>query len=327
MQIHRVRGRDLRDALQRAGLQYGKDALLLSHETMPDGGVTVAVADPDRATAVRLLGAVRSERRDPGLDDIERVMQRNGCSTELIEATLAQVQRSGARGSYALDAAAAVLGRSVQVAPSPKIHKRGAAALAQPCVIAFVGATGVGKTTTLAKLAARLVRVGRRVGIVSMDTLRPGAIEQLRALAADLEVRVEVARDGVELARIVAAFAGCDCVLIDTTGRSPHDAQALDQLARVLTGAGSALETYLVVPASASQAAIDDARAGFASARPTAWVITKLDETREPAAVLESASHCGARIAFLCDGPSIQEHLHRADAERFADLFMRGRIA
>lgn len=327
MQIHRVRGRDLRDALERASAQYGANALVLSHETMSDGAVTVAVADADRSSAERLFGAVRPRRRDAGLEDVERVLQRSGCSTALIEDVLANVERSGARGSFALDAAAAVLGRHVRVAESPKIAKRGRGALAQPCVIAFVGATGVGKTTTLAKLAARLVRAGRKIGVISMDTERPGAIDQLRALAATFGVEVTIARDGAELARAVAASGGVECVLIDTTGRSPRDVAALGELARTLEAVGTSLETYLVVPATASRAALHEASSGFAAARPSAWVVTKLDETREPAAVLESAVHFDMGVAFLCDGQTIPEHLHRADAERFADLFLRGRIA
>ena len=326
MQIHRVRGRDLRDALERASRAYGEGALVLSHEVMPDGGVTVAVTDPERAQAQRWLEAAREDRRDCGLEDLRRVLSRSGCSDQLVESTLSEVARSGARGPYALDAAAGVLGRSVAVAPSPKLHRRGAGALARPCVVAFVGPTGVGKTTTLVKLASRLVRAGRRVGVVSMDTHRPGAVEQLKALAGVMQAPVDVAADGAGLARVVSRSHGVDCVLVDTTGRSPRDAQALAELGGALAPPTLSLQTYLVVPATASRVALEDARAGFAAAHPGAWVVTKLDETREPAAVLECASKAGASIAFLCNGQEIADHLHRADPERFADLFLRGRL-
>jgi flagellar biosynthesis GTPase FlhF len=326
MQIHRIRGRDLRDALQRAGLQYGANAVVLSHETMPDGAVTVAVADPGRQEAVKLLGAIKPPRRDPGLDDVERVMQRSGASREWIDTTLAGIAQIGARGPFALDAAAELLGSKVKVAPSPRVSQRDSTNRFAPCVISFVGPTGVGKTTTLAKLASRLVRSGRRVGVISMDTHRPGAVEQLRALAEAMQVPVEVARDGDELAAGVASHVGADCVLVDTTGRSPRDAAALEALAAPAQGAAATLETYLVLPATSSRAALEEAHRGFDAARPTAWVVTKLDETREPATILESAADHGAAVAFLCDGQEISAHFHRAHAERFADLFLRGRI-
>ena len=191
-----------------------------------------------------------------------------------------------------------------------------------------MGATGVGKTTTLAKLAARLVRAGRRIGLVTLDVQRPGAVEQLGAFAKSMQTSVELADDGADLARIVARSAANDCVLVDTTGRSPRDAAALAELSTMLQqgGARATLETYLVVPATASRAAIDEARVGFAGAQPSAWIVTKLDETREPAAALECAAQVRAPVAFLCDGQDVGLHLHRADPEMFADLLLSGRI-
>lgn len=330
MQIHRVRGRDLKDALERAQRQYGADALVLSRETMPDGGVTVAVADPTRAvTAARLASqpAAAPAMRERGLEDVERVLRRSGTSDGLVARTLDQVASSGARGPFALDAAAELLGRCVEIAPSPRIQRRSAGVVVQPCVIAFVGPTGVGKTTTLAKLASRLVRSGRRVGIVSMDTHRPGAVEQLRALASAIGTDVAVARDASELATAVASFGSPECVLVDTAGVSPRDSAALAQLAESLTSGGGSLETYLVLQATSSRAAIDAAREAFAATNPTAWVLTKLDETRAPAPALESAAAAGARLAFLCDGQEVSAHFHRAEPAHVADLFLRGRIA
>lgn len=320
MQIHRVRGRDLRDALERASRAWGSGALVLSHEVMPDGGVTVAVTARERER-----GRERPTARDASLADVARVLRRSGCSDELVEATLADVESAGASGPFALDVAAAALGRGIAIAPSPKLARGAGAVLAPPCVLAFVGPTGVGKTTTLAKLAARLVRAGRRVAIASMDTKRPGAVEPLRALAAAWRTGIALAGDGAELAGLVARSRGADCVLVDTTGRSPRDAEALAELASTL--ALPSLETYLVLEATASADAVEEARAGFAATRPSAWVITKIDETRAPAPVLEAARRTRAPVAFLCDGQDLAGHLHRADAERFADLFLRGRIS
>ncbi len=330
MQIHRVRGRDLKDALERAQRQYGADALVLSRETMPDGGVTVAVADPTRAlAAAKLASSVPpvAPARERGLDDVERVLRRSGASDGLVARTLDAVSRSGARGPFALDAAAESLARTVEMAPSPRIQRRAPGVQVQPCVIAFVGPTGVGKTTTLAKLAARLVRSGRRVGIVSMDTHRPGAVEQLRALASAIGSDVAVARDGEELQRAVASFGAPECVLVDTAGVSPRDTAALAALGESLASVGGSLETYLVLQATSSREAIEAARTSFAAANPSAWVLTKLDETRAPAPALESAMASGARLAFLCDGQEVAAHFHRAEQTHVADLFLRGRIA
>ncbi|MCY3001665.1 MAG: hypothetical protein NTV21_07665 [Planctomycetota bacterium] len=326
MQIHRVRGRDLREALERARAQHGDDALVLSRETMADGGVTVAVADSSRGQNSRKLTSSPAETRDPGLVDVERVLRRGGASEGLIARTLEAVQRSLARGPFALDAAAESLGRTVAIAPSPRVQKRGPGVSVQPCILAFVGPTGVGKTTTLAKLASRLVRGGRRVGLVSMDTQRPGAVEQLRALASAMGASVATARDVTELSGAIASFGAPECVLVDTTGRSPRDVHAIASLSSALERSGATLDTYLVLQATASRSALEDAVQGFAAARPSAWVLTKLDETRQPAPALECASEAGASLAFLCDGQEISANFHRAAPERVADLYLRGRL-
>ncbi len=332
MQIHRVRGKDLRDALRRAGDRFGAEALVLSHETLPDGDVMVAVADPVRTLVSRgeLAGSSKAATpRSRGAADVERVLTRSGTSRTLTEAVLAHVAKTGASGPYALDAAAQLLGQRVQVAAGPRLPARNVDAAVQPCVLAFVGPTGVGKTTTLAKIASRMARLGRRVSLVSMDTQRPGAVDQLAAYAKAMQAPLDTAADGAALARILARSSERDCVLIDTTGRSPRDARALAELAAslALAGAGGSLSTYLVLSAAASPSALEEARRGFAATRPDAWIVTKLDETRAPAPVLEAAASDRVGIAFLCDGADVEAHLERANAERFADLFLRGRLA
>ncbi len=329
MQIHRVRGRDLRDALSRAGRQFGDNALLLSHETLPDGDVLVAVADPVRTMVSR--GELTSSRdwapRSSGLADVERALERSGASRTLIEATLAHVASSGARGPYALDAAAEFLGARVAVAPGPRLAARSTLERGRPCVLAFVGPTGVGKTTTLAKIASRMARVGRRVSLVCMDTQRPGAKEQLAAFAQLMQAPFAVAPDAAALSAVLARSTDRDCVLVDTTGRSPRDARALEQLSQSLGRDTESVSTYLVLSAASTRTALEEARRSFAATRPDAWIVTKIDETRAPAPVLEAASEAGVGLAFLCDGPDVSAHLERAHAERFADLFLRGRLA
>lgn len=326
MQIHRVRGRDLRDALRRAGEQFGEAALFLSHETMPDGEVMVAVADPVRTLVTRR--EVATAARPHGFDDVERAMLRSGCSKQLVASTMAHVERSGARGAYALDAAAQVLGRLVKVAPGPRVPPRAAGVAVEPSVLAFVGPTGVGKTTTLAKIASRMARMGRRIALVTMDTQRPGAVEQLRAFANAMQAPLDVVSDGGALSKVVARSGACDCVLIDTTGRSPRDTRALAELGAALRlgDLGATLSTYLLLSAAASAAAIEDAKRGFGATRPDAWIVTKLDETRAPAAVLEAAAKDDIGVAFLCDGADVGAHLHRASTDSFADLLLRGRL-
>ncbi len=310
--IHRVRGRDLVDALERAARRFGDDVLLLSREPAPGGGVTVAVGRPARLAA---LPRARASAADSGRSDVERALRRAGASAELVELVLAEVEHSGARGPFAIDAAAKVLAGLVARAPSPRVRRAlsgGRAAHA----IAFAGPAGAGKTTTLVKLAARLVRARRRVALVSTAGRRKA--DELEPYARLLQVPWVQAEDGRKLARLIAQARHVDAVLIDASGPAPA------ALAGALP-AGS-FDLYLTAPATADRRELEAALATLGSPGATALVLTHLDRTRAPAGALEFARAAELPIAFLCDGPEIAGHLHRPTPDRIADLFLRGKI-
>jgi flagellar biosynthesis protein FlhF len=327
LRIHRVRGRDLVDALERAAQTYGEHALVLSREPAPGGGITVAVGV---AAAPPRREAAAQEARDNGCADLERRLRLSGASEGLVERALAAALKRGARGPYALDAAAEELGALVAAAPSPRVRPRGVGTA--PHVLAFVGPTGVGKTTTLVKLAARLARSERRIALVSLDARSLAGRAQLEAYARLLQAPVVAADDGRKLARSVAQSRHVDALLVDTAGESPRSAEALQRLGAELAqarqggDAAAELEVYLTLGASAARGALEETLAGFGAAGPTALVLTKLDETRQTAPALEFARASGLPVAFLCDGPDVSAHLHRTSPDRVADLLLRGRI-
>jgi len=324
MQIQRIQGRDISDALERARETCGLEAVVLSQESHSGGGVTLSVtrrqAEPKPKPKP---DSVVTPRRDPA--DIVEVRQRlgeAGCSEELVEHILTPVRRLQAEGVHAIDAAAEVLGRLFKVAPLPK-------ATGRLRTMALVGPTGAGKTTSLAKLAVVLLQRGRRVALATTDTYRVGAVDQLRAYAEVLQVPLFVAASGDELAGTVAAAQDCDVLLVDTAGRSPSDTESLTRLARDLERAGRAtdLESYLVLPAAAGAGALQKARLAYSVLDPRATILTKLDETREVGIALEFCLRHGMESAFLCDGQDVHANIHRATAGRFADLCLRGRVA
>jgi flagellar biosynthesis protein FlhF len=301
--------------------------MVVSRETRSGGSVMLAVVEPaERSALLRATGLepVGTEEREenPGLRDVRARLERHGASADLVQRVLRSVERSGAQGPYAIDAAAKVLGEAFPVAPSPSVG-------GPPRLIAFVGPTGVGKTTTLAKLAIALVQAGRRVALATTDTFRVGAVDQVRTYAELIEAPFHVARDGVELARKVEEAGPVDVVLVDTTGRSPRDAEQLERLASSLRGAGEAspLTTYLVLAATSRPHDLDEIARGFAGTSPDGVIVTKLDETAGPTGALEYTAYSGLPIAFLCDGQDVREHLHRPHPGRLADVVLRGRVA
>ena len=328
MQIHRVRGDDLNAALLRARSTHGEDALVLGHELSPDGGVTLAVQRPPRgALAKQLTGG--AGRADLGLRDLARRLVLHGCSPRFAREIALEVQASGARGTAAIDAGAEAIGRRIALAKLPKVGpKKGRA----PHVVAFVGPTGAGKTTTLAKLAVRLAQARRSVSIVSLDDGRVGALAELEAYGALLEVQVEAAGDAAELGAALARRRQSQVVLVDTAGQRPGDADEIQALATALGRAargleGAALETYLVLSATTQSADHAAALRAFAPLRPTAGVATKLDETARPGGVLEALARAELGLAFLSASRDAAGALVRPSADQIADLLLRGRLA
>lgn len=190
-----------------------------------------------------------------------------------------------------------------------------------PCVIACVGPAGSGKTTTLAKLAARAkLDLGRSVSIVTLDTYRVGAVEQMRRYAEILEAKFEIATDAAAFARFLDECPD-DIVFIDTPSRAPSDAASLATMVEHLRAVRGRrlLEVLLTVPAGTRGSDAERIAADYASCAPTGVVITKLDETDRAGGALHAALRKGLPLAYLCDGPRVPEDLHVATVERALD--------
>jgi flagellar biosynthesis protein FlhF len=187
--------------------------------------------------------------------------------------------------------------------------------------VALVGPTGVGKTTTLAKLAARAVRRfgSRQVAIVSLDTFRIGAEEQLSTYARLLGVPLYVAQAPEQLGEKLQDLQDCKVVLIDTPGMSPGDERLMASL-DALGCRSDLLDTWLVLPAGQQREDLEAAVHRFAPARPAALVLTKLDECTRLGGALSVAIEQKLPISVFCDGQKVPEDLHIA---RAADVVLR----
>jgi flagellar biosynthesis protein FlhF len=185
-------------------------------------------------------------------------------------------------------------------------------------VFAFVGPTGVGKTTTIAKIAARFVlRHGvDALGLVSTDTYRIGARQQLSNYARILRAPLQVAETSDELRRILDGFQSKKLVLIDTAGMSQRDVRLANQFA-TLRVEGHRIEPVMVLSAGADRGCLAEALRVFQSANPESLVITKLDEAAALGGVLSLAIRVGLPIAYLSDGQRVPEDLHLAAPKRF----------
>jgi flagellar biosynthesis protein FlhF len=184
-------------------------------------------------------------------------------------------------------------------------------------VVALVGPTGVGKTTLLAKLAARWVlRHGpRQLALITTDCVRIGAQEQIHTLGRLLGVPAYAVEGAEQLADLLDQLDDRRLVLIDTAGLSQRDATLAKQLTALVT-ASERLETCLVMSSAAQAGAIEETFERFAAAQPSSCVLTKLDEATSLGGAISVLVRTKLPLAYLSDGQRVPEDLAPARAHQ-----------
>jgi flagellar biosynthesis protein FlhF len=189
--------------------------------------------------------------------------------------------------------------------------------LSEGGIVAVVGPTGVGKTTTIAKLAARwcLQHGSADLALISTDDYRIGAREQLSTYARILGAPMYAANSGKELADVLAKLKAKKLILIDTAGMGPRDVRLKGQLAALRAGAPQA-RVLLALPAQGERHALEEITASFAGLAPVACILTKVDEAASLGAAISTAMRHRLPIAYLCNGQRVPEDLHGAFSRR-----------
>jgi flagellar biosynthesis protein FlhF len=187
--------------------------------------------------------------------------------------------------------------------------------------VAFIGPTGVGKTTTIAKLISIYAYRGQEVAVVTNDTYRIAASEQIKRVAQLVGVPVRVCRTGTEMTEAVNAFSDRDLVLIDTAGRSPKDDDKIDDLCETLKAA-SPDEIHLVLSSTTNSETLVDAVKRFSPCGFTKIVLTKLDEAMKVGLVLDVLSKVDKRLSFITTGQEIPRDIEIADSDRMTSLIL-----
>ena len=189
-------------------------------------------------------------------------------------------------------------------------------------VVGFFGPTGVGKTTTIAKIAADAsIRYGRKVGLITSDTYRIAAVEQLAAYADILELPLEVAQGKEELAKRLRSMKTCDLVLVDTAGRNPKDDQAVAQMADDLSP--ELIPTrMLCVAAGTNPRTLAEVLRAFKPVGVSELTITKMDECVGHGSMLNAHLRTGYPLTYYTTGQRVPEDIEAASAERLVRLVL-----
>jgi flagellar biosynthesis protein FlhF len=192
-----------------------------------------------------------------------------------------------------------------------------------PHVVALIGPTGVGKTTTIAKLAANLkIRGKRKIGLITIDTYRIAAIDQLKKYADIIGSPLRIVGNPEDLKDAIAAMSDCDFVLIDTAGRSPNDTLKLNELKNFLTAA-SPDEVHLVLSTTASQACVELAIDRFKEVRIDKIIFTKLDEAAHVGVVLNVVRKVNKSLSYVTTGQDVPRDIEVGHGRKLAQMILR----
>ena len=182
-------------------------------------------------------------------------------------------------------------------------------------VIALIGPTGVGKTTTIAKLAARAVlkNGNRNIALVTTDSYRVGAHEQLKIYGRILDIPVRIANDREELKSVLASLQDKHLVLIDTAGMSQRDMRLAQQLS-MIADSSSLVRSFLVMSSITQYSALNETIQAFGEVPLSGSILTKLDESTSLGGCISSVMEYALPIAYVTDGQRVPEDLKLARA-------------
>ncbi len=189
-------------------------------------------------------------------------------------------------------------------------------------VVSLVGPTGVGKTTTVAKLAARFAQIhgADQVAMISTDSYRIAGFEQLSTYGRIIGCQVKLAKDGAALETLLQQFSNKKLVLIDTAGMGQRDMRLAEHLATLITNSRVRIRNYLVLAANAQQRVMQENVERFKKVPLAGCIYTKLDESLSVGEIIATSIQNGLPIGYLTDGQRVPEDIKVANTEKLVTL-------
>jgi len=353
MQIRRFISEDARDAMLKVKSEMGLDAVILNTRKIRRKGIkglfqkplveVVAAIDEksaalppsddirlkeleDRISAIdkslRLYTKGMSRDEEEGLYNrtarllyqqlLEQDVDKEYASGIATQAGQLMMKSDISARQAALEVLAAAFGPSCPIPAVPGKRR----------VVVFTGPTGIGKTTTLAKLAAiHVLRHKMRVGLITTDTFRIGAAEQLRIYAELLKIPLKVIYSPDEVHGPLKEYEDHDLVFIDTSGKSSKDKEHLEELNRLISESG-AEDIYLTISATTGFKSLRAVYEGCSSLGDYQLILTKLDEAHCPGLLLNARMLFGKPVAYITNGQNVPDDIEEGNPGRLAEIIL-----
>lgn len=354
MKLKRFVATDTRSAMQQIKATFGPDAVILSSHHV-EGGVEIvaaidfdesilttksAIATAEPASKVEHYGATPLDDMKQEIQTLRGMLEAQlrgtvGGSEPLHTVLLQKLLYLGVSHTTAATWARSVnpdlnqqrAWQTILAQVTEQIPIRDTGRIEEGGVYAFVGPTGVGKTTTLAKIAARFsLRFGAdNLGLVTMDTYRIAAQEQLVLYGKILGVKVCVAQDEVSLARVLRQLSDKKLILIDTAGMNPADERVAKQM-HVLSTYLQSISKVLVLPATSHYQVLIDAIKRYQANQVDQCILTKLDESLAVGGALSAVIESGLGVGYLTHGQRVPEDIKMATRHQLVELFAQQEI-
>jgi flagellar biosynthesis protein FlhF len=350
MRVLKFEGATMRDAIAKVKAELGDQAVIISTRQVRRGllgsAVEISAAiDTDDHDAPAFTQAPSPSPLPPQQAQAQaqqrteqEVEKQLGPLRSELRSLRALVRNAGeSRGTTEMRAELAALRRLVEeihrpgapasaAAPAPHARRAGAAehpltAPSTGAILMLVGPTGAGKTTTIAKLAARAALIDeRRVALITLDNYRVGGIDQIRTFADLIGVPLQVAESPAALANLIDPAN--DLTLIDTAGKSPRDRASIEELAGHIEGLD--IEVHLVVPAGSSAAQVDELVQRYGALAPTRLLFTKLDECDHAPELALAPARTRLPITWVTTGQAVPEDIEEPSPARVLELATGG---
>jgi flagellar biosynthesis protein FlhF len=350
MQVKKYRAKTIKEAIGRVKRVLGPDAMIISTQKLkgdgenqnhvfevaavpPGKGLSKNNANPFREVKSELMSIkemiyllnhsssiVEKLMMNPATLSLYARLIRNGVNDHYARIFL---ERAGALQEHLLNQTDHIMEKTIkEMMQTIKVQDPFKVSNGNQVIAAFIGTTGVGKTTTIAKLAAQLMlKARKKVGLISIDKYRIGAMEQLKTYATILGIPCFPAFNKKDLLFALKSMDGRDVVLVDTAGQSQYDGSRIEELKKMIAG-DLDISSHLLLSVSTTESEMNKTAINFGPIKFQSYIFTKIDEAERCGSIINQIMKLDLPISYITTGQNVPEDIEKAKKAQILKLLL-----